>query len=352
MRATPPKLRDVALRAAVHTATASRALNPATRRLVNADTAERVLRAARELGYRPNPIARGLKTNRSASVGVVIPDLTNPLFPPIVRGIEDALAPEGYHALLVNTDHDLVRESHLVETLRDRQVEGFIFATARLSHPVISALAAEGVPAVLVNRRLDGLDLPTVAPDDAPGIGLVLAYLAGLGHERVAHIAGPPSTSTGLTRRDGFEQGVRRLGLSEDPALIVTAGAFTEEHGYRCMAELAASGAAHTAVVCANDLLALGCYSWMNENGVSCPGQISITGFNNMPFIDKIRPPLTTVSVPHYQIGLEAARLLLERIRVPAAAPKSIVLPPTLVVRGSCAAPAGKRRPRRPAAVG
>src|SRR5450631_3354455 len=129
---TPVTIRDVARLAEVHPGTVSRALNEQTRALVNQDTAARVLRAADELGYRPNPIARGLKTNRSMSVGVVIPDLTNPLFPPIVRGIEDVLMSEGYSPLLVNTDNNDEREAQLVASLRTRQVDGFLFATARL----------------------------------------------------------------------------------------------------------------------------------------------------------------------------------------------------------------------------
>ena len=135
-----PTLRDVAEVAGVHATTASRALNPKTRRLVNADTARRVLRAAKSLGYRPNPIARGLKTAKSSTIGLVIPDLTNPLFPPIVRGIEDVLAPAGYNAWIVNTDNDPERESAQIASLRSRQVEGLIVATARLEHPLLEKL--------------------------------------------------------------------------------------------------------------------------------------------------------------------------------------------------------------------
>src|ERR1035437_605081 len=131
-----PTLRDVAARAGVHVATASRALNAETRRLVNAKTAVRVLDAARALGYQPNPIARGLRTNRSMSVGVVIPDLTTPLFPPIVRGIEDGLMTEGYATLLVSTDNNPEREATLVRALRGRQVDGFFFAKAELAQAV------------------------------------------------------------------------------------------------------------------------------------------------------------------------------------------------------------------------
>src|SRR3954453_2641811 len=135
-----PTLRDVAEAAGVHAATASRALNPETRGMVNSDTARRVLRAAETLGYQPNPIARSLKTSKSGTVGVVLPDLTNPLFPPIVRGIEDVLEPAGYSGLIVNTDNDPSREEKQIELLRSRQVEGLIVATALVDHPLMRKL--------------------------------------------------------------------------------------------------------------------------------------------------------------------------------------------------------------------
>ena len=148
-------LRDVALLADVHPGTVSRALNPATRSLVNSETAKRVMDAAAQLDYRPNPIARGLKTNRSFTVGVLVPDLTNPLFPPIVRGIQDRLEQAGYTPLIANTDNDPERERTDFEAMRARQVDGVITATARLDHGVLDEMAFGGFPIVLVNRRLE-----------------------------------------------------------------------------------------------------------------------------------------------------------------------------------------------------
>jgi LacI family transcriptional regulator len=224
VRMAAPTLRDVAQLAGVHPATASRALNPQTRPLVNADTARKVLRAAESIGYQPNPIARSLKTARTNTVGLVIPDLTNPLFPPIVRGIEDVLTPAGYSALIVNTDNDLRREETQVESLRSRQVEGLIIATARREHPLLARLHQQGARMVLVNRRVDGLDLPSVTADDDTGITSAVAHLAGLGHRRIAHLAGPQITSTGVTRSRAFRHAVRDHGLDDDPALIVECG--------------------------------------------------------------------------------------------------------------------------------
>ncbi|GAB3197900.1 LacI family DNA-binding transcriptional regulator [Nocardioides hungaricus] len=335
-----PTLRDVADAAGVHPATASRALNPATRGLVNADTARRVIKVAESLGYRPNPIARGLKTAKSATVGLVIPDLTNPLFPPIVRGIEDVLEPAGYSGLIVNTDNDPSRERQQVESLRSRQVEGLIVATARLDHPLLTQLRREGVPMVMVNRRPDGIDVPSITPDDATGIELAVRHLADLGHRRIAHLAGPANTSTGLVRARAFRGAVRDLGLADDPSLVVTCDYWSEEAGAAALRTLLDSGAELTAVVAGNDLIALGCYDVFAERGIDCPRDVSVVGFNGMPFLDKLRPPLTTVAIPHQQIGAEAARLLLDAIADPTRAARSVLLPLGLVVRGSTAAPA------------
>src|SRR5919112_787167 len=195
-----PTLRDVAEAAGVHAATVSRALNPDTRRMVNAETALRVLRAAETLGYQPNPIARSLKTAKSKTIGLVLPDLTNPLFPPIVRGIDDVLGPAGYSAFIVNTDNDPEREQSLVTSLQSRQVEGLIVATALREHPLLQRLHEQGARIVLINRRIENLDVPSVTPDDAAGITLAVKHLAALGHTRVAHLAGPLTTSTGEIR--------------------------------------------------------------------------------------------------------------------------------------------------------
>ncbi len=334
-----PTLRDVADAAGVHPATASRALNPATRGLVNADTARRVIKVAETLGYRPNPIARGLKTAKSGTVGLVIPDLTNPLFPPIVRGIEEVLEPAGYSGLIVSTDNDPSRERAQIESLRSRQVEGFIVATALLDHPLLDQLRREGVLMVMVNRRPDGLDVPSITPDDASGVELAVRHLAALGHRRIAHLAGPANTSTGVVRARSFRNTVHDLGLDQDPALTTICAYWSEAAGADALRSLLDAGAEFTAVVAGNDLIALGCYDVFAERGIDCPGDVSVVGFNDMPFLDKLRPPLTTVAVPHQQIGAEAARMLLDAIADRARPSRSVLLPLSLVVRGSTAPP-------------
>jgi LacI family transcriptional regulator len=332
-------LRDVADRAGVHPGTASRALNIATRGLVNGNTAQRVLDAAAELGYRPNPIARGLKTNRSYTVGVLIPDITNPLFPPMVRGIEDRLGDGGYTALIANTDNDPEREERDWEAMRDRQVDGIITATARQQDAVVDDIVASNVGLVLVNRRLEGQPIAAAVADDRRGIELSVEHLVELGHRRIAHVSGPLDLSTGRDRHDAFIDAMRRAGL--DPGLIEVAEYFTEAPGAKACAELLDRGTPFTAVVAGNDLIALGCYDVFSARGIDCPSEISVVGFNDMPFADRFHPPLTTVRIHHYAIGAAAGELLLDQLTDAGAEPRQVLLEPELVVRGSTAPPPG-----------
>jgi LacI family transcriptional regulator len=337
-------LRDVARVANVHPGTASRALNEDTRALVNEDTARRVLEAAEKLGYRPNPIARGLKTNRSYTIGVLIPDLTNPLFPPILRGIEDRLEESGYTPLMANTDNDPERERIDWHAMRARQVDGIVAATARRDHQLLDDLLEAGIPLVLVNRRAPDSGVPSATADDRQGIRLAVEHLAGLGHKRIAHIAGPLELSTGLDRHEGFHEAMRDLGLEPDPGLVVVTRAFTEAEGARACAELLDRGGGPTAIVAANDLIALGCYDVFAERGLVCPDDISVVGFNDMPFAGRFQPPLTTIRIPHYEIGMAAAELMLERLLNNGTPARDVRLEPSLVVRASTAPPAEKDR--------
>ncbi|HUO69464.1 MAG TPA: LacI family DNA-binding transcriptional regulator [Solirubrobacteraceae bacterium] len=332
-------IRDVARVARVHPGTVSRALNEETRVLVNEETAERVLRAAEQLGYRPNRIARGLKTNRSYTVGVLIPDITNPLFPPILRGIEDRLDEAGYTSLIVNTDNDGERERSHLEAMRARQVDGFISATARLDRELLADVAAGGTPLVLVNRSMEDGSVPAVTVNDREGIRLAVEHVAGLGHTRIGHVAGPQNTSTGHRRNLGFVEGMRAAGLRAPKAHIRVSDWFTEEEGARVCAALLEAAPDLTAIVAGNDLLAIGCYDALESRGLRCPEDLSIVGFNDMPFVARLRPPLTSVRVPQREIGTVAADMLLELLADGSGAPREILLEPTLVVRGSTAVP-------------
>src|SRR3984893_1834340 len=335
----PATLRDVAAAARVHPATASRALNPETRILVSEETARRVTDAAAKLGYRPNPVARSLRTRRSHWVGVLIPDRNTPLSPPIVRGLEDKLAEAGYVALIGNTDADANRERTLFEQMRARHVDGFVLAAATLHDQLLAEAAAAEVPVVLMNRLAQDYSFPSVSVDNEQGARMAVTHLARLGHTRIAHVAGPQEASTGLSRLRGFRDGMSTHGLTVDEGLIAYASRYTVEEGARCCRELLARQPNFTAVSAANDMLAVGCYSALDESALQCPDDISVIGFNDMPFIDRLRPPLTTVRFPHYQLGTEAAQLPLERIGKREVPVKILYLAPELVVRGSAAAP-------------
>jgi LacI family transcriptional regulator len=335
--AGPATLRDVARLAGVHPGTVSRALNPQTRGLVNERTARRVLDAAQELGYRPNPIARGLRTNRSGTIGVLVPDLMNPLFAAVVRGIEDGLREGAYTPLIANTDNDADRERVAYEAMRARQVDGLIAATARRDHWLLADNVSAGVKVVLVNRRVDSDALPAVTGDDHEGIRLAVEHLTRLGHRRIAHLAGSQTLYTGWSRHLGFRDAMEHCGLELDPDLVVFSDAFTEREGARCCGELLARGNEFTAIVAGNDLLALGCYDALGQAALRCPDDVSVVGYNDMPFVDRVTPPLTTVRVPHYELGATAARLMLEQLRGTDVPPRQLMLPPELVIRGSTA---------------
>jgi LacI family transcriptional regulator len=333
--ATQSTLKDVAERAGVHPGTASRALNPETRTLVNAETAQRVLQAAADLGYTPNPFARSLKTKHSYAIGVLIPDMTNPFFPPIVRGVEDRLAESGYTVFVGNTDNEAARERVQLQKMRDRQVDGLIVATAEVKHKALSDAMSAGTPIVLVNRTLAGKRIFSVSVDDAAGVHLAVEHLLGLGHKHIAHVAGPQKLSTGRNRHAGYVEAMSAAGLRVDPDLVTFADAFTEEAGIVAFRQLLRTRKKITAVVAGNDLIALGGYDVLPERKLKCPEDISIVGFNDMRFVDKVTPPLTTVRVPQYELGRLAADLLLERLRNPEAPARALRLAPELIVRRS-----------------
>lgn len=331
-------LRDVAREVGVHPSTVSRVLNPDTRAMVTPEIARRVAEAARVLGYRPNPFAYSLKTNRSLMVGVLVPDLINPIFPPIIRGIESVLDGVGYTAIVANSDMQPERERTILARMKERQVDGLILATAHREDATIKGLLAAGVPLVLINRTLDSPAVDSVINGDQAGIRLAVEHLAGLGHRRIAHLAGPQDFSTGHRRLAGFMAVMRAIGLDPAPERIAVCTAYAEEAGRLGMLGLLDSGGDFTAVVAANDLLALGCYEALQERGLRCPDDLSITGFNDMPLMAKLRPPLTTVRVPLYEMGAQAARMLLDQIQGTGAPLRAVELEPRLTLRASTGA--------------
>ncbi len=333
-------LREVARHAGVHPATVSRALNPETQQMVNTDTLERVLQAARELNYRTNTIARSLRTQRSLAVGVVIPDITNPLFPRMVRGIEDALEKVQYTSLVAYTDGRDERLLDRFELLRQRGVDGVIVATARHDDPALDSLEASGVPVVQINRRSRNTAIPAVTADDRGGVRTAVEHLVSLGHRHIAHVGIPQTHSTGWSRLAGFRAAMRRARLDVPAGCVQLGRAAVIEEGARAGGALLARHPEVTAIVAGNDLMALGCYDAVRASGRSCPEDVSVIGFNDMSFADRFDPPLTTIHFDQYEMGASAARVLLDRLGSHAEAPVvQLELETRLVVRASTAPP-------------
>jgi LacI family transcriptional regulator len=195
------------------------------------------------------------------------------------------------------------------------------------------------VPLVLINRLVDDHEIPSVCSDDAVGVRAAVRHLAALGHRRIAYLAGPQDTSTGWIRRHAFQQSLADFSLTYQAELVRVAGGYTEAAGRACAAELLRAGASFTALMAGNDLIALGAIGALADAGLRCPEDVSVVGYNDLAFMDKIDPPLTTIRIPKYDLGVQAARLLLDRLRTPDDPPHSIVLPVKLVERRSTGPP-------------
>jgi LacI family transcriptional regulator len=261
-----------------------------------------------------------------------VPDLTNPVIPPIVRGAEEALWEVGMACLLADTDNDPGREAALIEELRARRCEGLIVASATRDSEAVAALADADVATVLVTRGIDAGGLPLVAADDAAGVRAVVAHLLELGHERIAHVTGPRELST-------TERRLRAVREAAGDAPVVFGDGFTIAAGERAAAELLRAHPDVTAIVAGNDMIALGCYAALAAAGLRCPDDVSVTGHNDMPFVARAQPPLTTVAIPARELGAEAARVLLTRLRGNDV-PERVLLETRLILRGSTGAPA------------
>ena len=336
-------LKDVAREAGVHVSTASRALNEETRSELSAETADRVIAAAKLLGYQPHPLARGLRTNRSLSVGMVVPDLISPFIPPILTGAQHALSAVGYSLLIGSDDETSSRAKSAVETFLERRVDGLIVANAHLDFAPPAPVSRQVVPTVLVSRSAEDSSFPAIVGDDRAALRLLVDHLVALGHTRIAHVAGPLDISTGRFRRDGFLAAIDKAGLAPSSGRVVEAGSFHLEDGYTSCLRLLDSGEQVTAVVAANDMLALGCIDAIRARGLDVPRDISVTGYDDITLVDRLDPALTTISIPYEEMGTEAARLLLDLISNGSSTDdlphEPTLLAPSLVARSSSGPP-------------
>lgn len=331
-------LKELAESIGVHSSTVSRVMNPETRHLISDDVVERVLKAARELNFSPNRIAAALRTKRSRIIGVVLPDIANPVFPPILRGIEDELAKRGFIPLIANAEGGKERQRFVIDQMVGRQVDGLILATAGRKDPILEHCLDEGIPVVVVNRSEDSGRVSCIVSDNRLAMLLAVTHLIKLGHTCIAHVAGASDLSTGYERRLGFLDALRELGLKKTHCPVVESKAYSREEGRASCDALLERHPEITAIVAANDLLALGCYDALRARGLRCPQDISIVGHNDMPLMDSVAPPMTTVHIPLYEMGIRAATLMLGNLEGSSTAQINIVLRPELVVRESTAA--------------
>jgi len=332
MKAGSPTLKSVAESAGVHPSTASRALDAAKRHLIAPDVVERIERTAAALGYRRDLAAAALRTGRTRLIGVILPDVANPVFGPILSGIEQALAEDGYSSIVCNSGGSVARGLASAGQLIARRVEGLLLATALLDDPVVAFCLRRGTPIVLVNRAEANQRAPAVVPDDRAGMRLAIEHLASLGHRRIGHLGGPQNVSTGLWRLQGFREAMAHAGLDADAVAI--AESYTRDAGEKAASRLIADHRL-TAIAAANDLLALGAYRALAAAGLLCPRDLSIVGFNDMPLIDMVDPPLTSIHINSDELGRRAGLSIVAVIEGRGVVRSFNLVPPTLVSRAS-----------------
>jgi LacI family transcriptional regulator len=284
-------------------------------------------------------MAAALRTRRSNIVGVMLPDITNPVFPPIVLGIEDELRKHGYVALVTNAGEDAEQQRFVVDQLLARQVDALILATATRDDPVIAHCLEAGVALVTVNRSEDRGRVSSVVNDEYAGMRQAVEHLLALGHKHMVHLVGPQQLSTGHLRKEGYELALAAHGVPRESMWMVDCCAYTRDAGRTGCLEALARYPQATAILAGNDLLALGCYDGLRELGLRCPEDVSVVGHNDMPFVDMVNPPLTTIRIGHHAMGVQAAQLILRRLRGEGDGEMEIRLKPELVVRGSTAIP-------------
>lgn len=330
-----PTLDDVAREVGVHPSTVSRALNPARADLVRPNTRAAVEDAARRLGYRPDMVARGLQSGRTATVGVVVADLANPFITPIIHQVAAALETATIMPVIAETQDEHDRFSRILDHIISRRVDAIVTAAAREGDRDILESAARVVPVVVAARPLPGSHLPQVVHDDEAGGRMAAEHLAGLGHVSVAQLRGPLDVANFARRAVGFGESCHRLGLDEVVVEAIGMRPIYDE-GRRLMEALLAQGAPRpTAVFAHNDLMALGALAALNDAGLRVPEDVSLLGYNDLPMMDLVAPPLTTIRYPSREIGRAAGELVVEVLG--GAEPADVCLYPALIVRASTA---------------
>jgi LacI family transcriptional regulator, galactose operon repressor len=328
----PTTIRDVAAAAGVSPATVSRVLN--LKEDVNADLRRRVLAAVTELGYRRNGPARSLRTRAAMVLGIIISDITNPFFTALVRGAEDRAQLAGYSVVLANADEDLAKEGRYLEVAAAEQLSGVLLSPASSRLTNIDVLVERGIPVVTIDRRLAAASVDSVTVNNRQAALEAAGHLIEQGCRRVGFVAGPVQTTTGASRLAGYHAALRAAGRPHDPALTAYAD-FRTEGGYVATRQLLQLRKPPDGLLISNNLMTVGGMQAIAEAGLDVPREIAVVGFDDANWATALRPPLTVVTQPTYEIGRIAAELLLRRIDGERFAPRRVVLRAQLVQRGS-----------------
>ena len=335
------KLIDVAKAAGVSIATVSRVLNnPET---VNADTQQRVQQAIKSLNFRPSRVAQRLRSKggNSKIIGLVLPDIQNPFYVEVIRGIEEVMYEHGYAAIMCNFAQDEKRERLYLDILKSESIDGMIVAPVHGRDQKVAHLVQSGLPIVCIDRGLTGVEADVVLVDNQQGAYDAVSHLIKLGHRRIAYISGLPQIPTSKARLAGYEMAFREQGLVVDEELIKY-GDSKHESGMKLTEELLALPTPPTALFTGNNLITLGALETIHRQGLKIPEEIALVGFDDMYWSISLNPPLTAVRQPGFEMGKRAAELLFQRIKDPSRPTAKVVFDAKLQIRSSCGATAIK----------
>ena len=329
-----PTISDVAKHAGVSRATVSRVLQGATN--VSPSTRAQVQRVIDELGYVPNAVARSLRSKRTRSLALLVSDVTNTFWTTVARGVEDLAQQHGYSLLLCNTDEDLAKQDQYIDFLVSYQVDGVIIAPCSPDGGHLKGLRDRNIPTVILDRRIEGWDVDTVCGDSISGARALVRHLIGLGHRRIAVLSGPATTSTAEDRIVGYCMALAEASIPFD-ARLVRRGEYREKDGEILTHQMLDEGLQPTAVFAGNNALAMGFIAAASERGLQIPQDMALVSFDDVPVASRLFPFLTVVTQPAYDLGVNAAQLLLSQLEsdvIPR--PRQVVLPVRLIVRHSC----------------
>lgn len=328
----PVNIAEVARRAGVSTATVSRVLSG--KAYVSDDLRQRVLDAVERLNYRPSRVARTLRAQRSHTIGLIVSDIQNPFFTSVARAVEDTAYLQQYAVILCNSDEDAAKEAMYINIMISEQVAGVILAPTTNNSDAYQRLAEMNVPAVVIDRRVPGLDVDTVVVDNLSAARELVEHLISNGHQRIAAVVGPPASSTYEERLRGYQEALQAHRLPVDPELIRT-GSPRVLTGHQMTYDLLKLPAPPTAIFTGNNLLTIGALRAIHEKGLRIPDDIALAAFDEMDWMFFLTPALTVVAQPTYNLGQVAVDLLLQRLDSPLRPRQEIVLTPALHIRES-----------------